>query len=56
MRYLITTKEVGFPFLTNWFDPENHFNPDVEMIVYDLKLNKYTIDGVSWHDIDCDVL
>lgn len=56
MTYLITTKEVASPFLTDFFDPENHFNPDVEMIVYDLIQCKFTTDGEVWHDIKVDQL
>ena len=52
MRYLIITKEPYLPFLTSWFDAENHFNADLEMIVYDLLKDKYTVDGVKWHDIE----
>jgi hypothetical protein len=51
MRYLITTKEVITPFLTDWFEPENHFNPDIEMIAYDLLQCKFTTDGKVWYDI-----
>ena len=53
MRYLITTKN-NTPFITKWFEPENHFNPD--MVVYDLVLNKFTTDGVNWHEITIDKL
>jgi len=53
MRYLITTKEHE-PFLTKWFDPENHFIPG--MIVYDLEEIKYTTDGNNWHEIKVDHL
>ena len=56
MRYLITTKEVNSPFLTKWFKPENHFNQDIEMIVYDLVECKFTTDGNTWHDIETDHL
>lgn len=56
MRYLVTTKEIYSPFLTEYFEPENNFNPDIEMIVYDLHLKKYTIDGKVWHDINLDHL
>ena len=55
-RYLITTKENYSPFLTKWFEPENHFNADSEMIVYDLVENKYTTDGKKWHKIEIDHL
>jgi hypothetical protein len=56
MRYLITTNEKHQPFLTKWFDPENHFNPDIGMIVYDLVEEKFTTDGVNWNDILIDHL
>lgn len=56
MRYLITTKEVKSPFLTEFFEPENHFNQDVEMIVYDLLECTFTTDGKTWHDIEIDHL
>jgi len=55
MRYLITTNTEK-PFLTEWFDIENHFNVHVEMIVYDLEEKKYTSDGKEWDDIDFDHL
>jgi len=55
MRYLITTKDYS-PFLTKWFDAENNFNADLEMIVYDLVENKYTTDGKKWHEIEIDHL
>jgi len=54
MRYLITTKEVKSPFLTEWFDPENHFNTD--MVVYDLCKNEFTTDGKTRHKIEIDHL
>ena len=50
MRYLVITRE-GNPFLTEWFDAVNHFNPTLEMVVFDLAKNKYTKDGVEWFDI-----
>ena len=56
MRYLITTIEAYAPFLTKWFEPEQHFNSDLEMVVYDLELNKYTTDGETWHDLQVDHL
>ena len=55
MRYLITTNE-SEPGLTKWFEPENHFNAEIGMVVYDLYLNKYTTDGVTWSDIEIDHL
>lgn len=56
MRYLVTTKDAEKPFLTNWFEPENNFNPDIGMIVYDLWLNKFTTDGTTWNVIELDHL
>ncbi len=53
MNYLVTEpgKE---PFMTSWFDSENHF---VEgMIVYYLPKEKYTTDGINWNNIKLDSL
>lgn len=55
MRYLITAKNSD-PFLTKWFDPENHFNIDLDMVVYDLSENKYTTNGTNWIEIEIDHL
>lgn len=55
MRYLVTS-QFYTPFLTDWFDSENHFNPDAEMIVYDLVEKKYTHNGVDWFDLSVDHL
>jgi len=55
MRYLITTNGQE-PFLTKWFDSENHFNKDIGMVVYDLGKNRYTTDGKNWYDIKFDHL
>ena len=55
MRYLVTTNVIN-PFLTNYFDPENHFNSEIEMVVYDLYLNKYTTDGKNWYELEIDHL
>lgn len=49
MRYLVTTNEADAPFLTNWFDEENHWNDNVEMVVYDLEYEKFTVDGITWN-------
>lgn len=54
IRYLLTCN-CQPPALTHWFDPENHFNPDVEMIVYDLQDCMY-YDGTGWHEIQIDHL
>ena len=55
MRYLITTSTHP-PFLTDWYDFESHFNADIDMVVYDLELEKYTTDGFTWLDIKSDHL
>lgn len=56
MRYLVTTNDTHSPFFTEWFDPENNFNPEIGMIVYDLKEFKFTTDGVNWNEITFDHL
>ena len=56
MRYLVTTQDGNPPFLTKWFEPENHFNSDVGMVVYNLVDLKYTTDGVTWSNIVMDRL
>lgn len=53
MRYLVTDNMFD-SFLTDYFDPENHFNSDIGMVVYDLKLLKYMSDGKTWKDIIID--
>ena len=55
MRYLVTTN-ITNPFLTNYFDAENNFNSEIEMVVYDLYLNKYTADGKNWYELEIDHL
>jgi hypothetical protein len=55
MRYLITTATAP-PFLTDFFDAENNFNPDLMMAVYDLHRLAYTTDGVNWKDLPIDHL
>ena len=55
MRYLVMNDKPPFePFLTNWFDTENNFNPG--MIVYDLMRYVYTLDGKTWIEIPEDHL
>ncbi|MGN6802383.1 MAG: hypothetical protein ACTHJN_10780 [Ginsengibacter sp.] len=55
MRYLVTTKFLG-AFLTDWFVPENHFNIELGMIVYDLVKCLFTTDGQQWKPIEVDHL
>jgi len=55
MQYLITFKN-GQPFFTKWFEPENHFNADIDMVVYDCVNCCYTKDGINWIPILIDTL
>lgn len=55
MRYLIITSR-NEPFLTDWFEHENHYDPEIYMLVFDLLKNKYTKDGVNWIEIEQDHL
>ena len=54
-QYLVTTKD-NPPFRTHWFDPENHFNSELEMVVYDLVNGVYMFDGETWNLIEEDHL
>ena len=58
MRYLITFPQESEhqPFLTKWFEPENNFNTDFKMTVYDLAKNTFTTDGKVWQEIEVDHL
>lgn len=57
MRYLVTSKTDKFiPFLTHWFDAENNFNPEMDMVVYDLSNKTYTQNGIDWLLIEIDHL
>lgn len=55
MQYLIVTNSTQ-PFLTKWFDYENHFNKDDGMVVFDLWTERFTTDGKTWHEIPKDHL
>lgn len=55
MRYLIVT-DPWEPFYTEWFNPENHFNKEAGMIVFDLLNHIYTTDGKIWNPIPKDHL
>lgn len=50
MRYLVTTKD-NPPFLTEYFDVENHFAENLGMVVYDLCKKIYTKNGRMWFEI-----
>jgi hypothetical protein len=58
MKYLVTYIENGLrkAFYTNWFDVENNFNPDVNMVVFDLINHKYMVNSLGWTDIEQDHL
>lgn len=58
VMYLILTKinaETKAAY-THWFDPENHFNEDVGMIVFNLSNHTFTVDGFTWNEIEEDHL
>lgn len=55
-RYLVINKDGHNPFYTDYFDPENHFNPEAGMTVVDLVNHTYTINGIVWLDIPDDHL
>lgn len=54
MRYIIIFKD-NKPFFTNWFDAENHFSTETIMVI-DLNLGVYTVDGEHWEEIEEDHL
>lgn len=60
MRYLVVTvfTESGKPeaFRTEWFEPENNFNHELGMIVFDFAKDLFTTDGKTWHKITQDHL
>lgn len=55
MNYLIFT-DSHEPFYTNWFDAENHFNGEDNMVVFNLLSHTYTIDGKTLNEIKEDHL
>lgn len=60
MKYLIITQDPctdeRSAFYTNWFDAENNFNPEYNMIVIDRTRHLVTFDGETWQDIEEDSL
>lgn len=58
MKYLITYIENGEHkcFYTQWFDVENNFNAEVDMVVYDLEKGQYFDKDLVWKDIEEDHL
>ncbi len=55
MRYLVTMNG-NPPFLTKWFEYENHWQDNVNMAVCDLQNLTYTTDGKNWLPIETDQL
>ena len=55
MNFLVTT-DTEPPFFTDWFTSENIFNAEVGMVVYNLRNNTYTTDGMIWNCIETDHL
>lgn len=53
-HYLITGDGIE-PFTTEWFDIDNHFSYENNMIVYDLH-NDQWYDGYMWHNYERDNL
>ena len=47
MQYLVTTTN-GVPFMSDNFTPENDFNLELGMVVYDLANLDYMKDGENW--------
>ena len=50
MRYLIHCKNLGVHY-TAQFDPELHLRAGQEMTIYDLRDNRYSVDGRTWKEI-----
>lgn len=60
MKYLVIATDPitgeRSAFYTDWFQAENHFNPDSEMVVIDQIHHLVTFDGETWQDIEQDHL
>jgi hypothetical protein len=54
-RYLVTADNIE-PFYTNWYDYENHYNDEMNMIVYDIHNHLYTLNGLDWIPLEKDNL
>lgn len=53
-RYLVTA-DFTEPFLTNYFDIENNYNSEINMVVFDLLYNLF-YNGTQWFTIQEDHL
>ncbi|MCM1165172.1 MAG: hypothetical protein NC401_04065 [Ruminococcus sp.] len=60
MKYLVIATEPTtgerVAFYTDWFDADNHFNGDADMVAIDLIHHLVTFDGETWQDIEQDHL
>ncbi len=60
MKYLVITTDLvtgeRSAFYTDWFQADNHFNPDADMVVIDQTHHLVTFDGETWQDIEQDHL
>jgi hypothetical protein len=54
-RYLITCNG-HIPALTHWYEYENHYNSEINMVVFDFHKMMFTKDGIEWHQIERDHL
>lgn len=58
--YIVLTKDPNTgkkeAFETEWYEYENHYNPDYEMIVIDLSEHRVSFDGKHWDEIEEDHL
>jgi hypothetical protein len=55
MRYIVCDNSENKPFYTDKFEMIN-FSEEDEMIIFDLVMKKFTIDGKNWEDIGKDDL
>lgn len=53
MRYLVCDNSENKPYYTEEISPSK-FSQETDMIIFDLVLGKYTIDGKHWEDIEED--
>lgn len=49
-RYLILC-DGHPPALTHWYDYENNYNKELNMVVFDFHKGMYTKNGIEWHQI-----
>lgn len=60
MKYLIITEDPltgeRSAAYTNWFNAENNYSPEYNMIVIDRTQHLITFDGETWQDIEEDHL